>query len=249
VKADGTVEMTVRYDSIRLENDYPDLRDTTKRTLSSYNSTNKEDRANREFNQYNGIVGEDVTLLVSKDGRISEISGLTPLLSKIFGAMKDSLNLQMQEQALEQIKMQLYMRPLQQEYQNYPDGGNVDSSKQWARSERSPLSGAFLVDNTITYTLNSVKNVGSRKAAYIGAKLVSTISNVAPKQGTLAFKLHKSEISGAGESVIDVEKGYTIMKSNSIKTMIDATMTDTKTKQSKRAMQLLNTSLKIELLR
>ncbi|GAB1430822.1 hypothetical protein MASR2M18_16560 [Ignavibacteria bacterium] len=249
VKSDGSVEMSVRYDSIRLSNDYPDAQDSTKRASSSYNSSNKADRENKEYSQYNGIIGEDVTMLVSKDGRISEISGLTPLLSKIFGEMKDSLNVQMQEQALEQIKVQLYLRPMQQEYQNYPDGGTIDSSKSWKRSERSPLSGVFLVDNDIAYRLDAVKNVGMRKAAYISAKLTSKIVNPLQKQGSITFKLNKSEISGSGETVLDVDKGYTILKKNTINTMIDAVLGDAKTKQSKRALQTLVSTMKVELIR
>lgn len=249
IKSDGTIEMTVRYDSIRLKNDYPDLQDSTKRTVSAYNSSNKADRGNQEFNQYNGILGEDVTILVSSDGKIREISGLTPLLSKIFGKMKDSLNAQQQEQALDQIRTQLYMRPLSQEYQSFPDGGIVDSTHTWSHSEKSPLSGVFLVSNTITYNLSAVKNVGPRKAAFVSAKLISKIENTAPKQGTLSFTLHQSDISGSGETIIDVEKGYTILKKNSISTLIDATMTDTKSKQSKRAKQQLLSSMKVELIR
>lgn len=249
IKSDGTIELTVRYDSIRLKNDYPDLQDSTKRTISSYNSSNKADRGNQEFNQYNGILGEDVTMLVSSDGKIREISGLTPLLSKIFGKMKDSLNAQQQEQALDQIRTQLYMRPLSQEYQYFPDGGRIDSTNSWSHSEKSPLSGVFLVSNTITYDLSAVKNIGSRKAAFINAKLISKIENTSPKQGTLSFNLHKSDISGSGETILDVEKGYTISKKNSISTLIDATMTDTKSKQSKRAKQQLLSSMKVELIR
>lgn len=249
VKSDGSVEISVRYDSIRLSNNYPDMQDSTKRASSSYNSTNKADRENKEYSQYNGIIGEDVTMLVSKDGRITEISGLTPLLSKIFGAMKDSLNPQMQEQALEQIKVQLYLRPLQQEYQSYPDGGAIDSSKSWKRKERSPLSGVFLVDNDIAYHLDAVKNVGTRKAVFISAKLTSKIVNPSQKQGSVAFKLNKSDISGSGETILDVDKGYTITKKNTVNTMIDAILSDAKTKQSKRASQTLVSTMKVELIK
>ncbi len=249
IKSDGSIEMTVRYDSIRLNNNYPDLRDSTKRITTSYNSSNPKDRENKDFNQYNGILGEEITALVSKDGHISEISGLTPLLSKIFGDMKDSLNPKMREQALEQIKVQLYQRPLQQEYQNFPDGGTIDSTNTWQFKERSPLSGIFLVDNSITYHLDAVKQVGSRKTAFISAKLVSSIDNPAQKQGIVAFKLNKSEISGSGETILDVEKGYTIQKKNTIRTFIDATMSDAKTKQSKRAVQSLVSTMKIELIK
>jgi|JI8StandDraft_1071087.scaffolds.fasta_scaffold08156_5 hypothetical protein len=249
IKKDGIVDMNVRIDSIRMKSRYPNPATPGATSENTYNSQDSAARKNEQFRQYNGIVGEDVRMLVNAKGKIEEISGLTPILNKILGYQKDSVPQRTKDQLLEQIRYQLFQIPLQNEYQTFPDNGKVDSTQTWVHSDVSALSGVFKVKNSINYSISSVKNIRGRKAAAIKALLTAEITNPKVEQGTAKFTLNESSITGGGESLIDLETGMTIYKRNTIVTTIDATLVDAKTKQNQRARQVLTTTITIELLK
>jgi hypothetical protein len=248
-KPDGTIDMSVRMDSIRIKSIYPNPAMPTTPIETNYNSQDSAQRSVPQFRQFTGIVGEDVRMLVSSKGKIEEISGLTPILNKILGKQKDSIPARDKDQLLEQLKYQLYQVPLQNEYQTFPDNGTVDSSQSWSRADISALSGVFKVKNSVQYSIASVKNIRNKKAALIKATLKAEVVNPNVAQGTVKFKLNESAISGEGESLIDLTSGATIFKKNRINTMINATMTESKSKQTQTAKQLLTTTITVELLK
>lgn len=248
-KPDGTIDMSVRMDSIRIKSVYPNPAMPGTPVETTYNSQDSAQRNSPQFRQFSGIIGEDVRVLVSPKGKIEEISGLTPILNKILGKQKDSVPPGDKDQMLEQLKYQLYQAPLQNEYQTFPDNGTVDSSQSWSRTDISALSGVFKVKNSVHYSISSVKNIHGRKAALIKATLNAEVVNPNVEQGTVKFKLNESSISGEGESLIDLATGTTIYKKNKVNTMINATMNETKTKQSQTAKQLLSTTITVELIK
>lgn len=248
IKTGGIVDMNVRIDSIRMKSTYPNPSMPGAQSVSTYNSQDSSARSNEQFRQYNGIIGEDVRMLVNPKGKIEEISGLTPILNKILGYQKDSVPQKTKDQLLEQIRYQLFQIPLQNEYQTFPDDdGKVDSTQSWSHADISALSGVFRVKNSVKYTIQSVKNIKGRKAASIKALLTAEVTNPKAEQGTAKFTLNESSISGDGESLIDVESGMTIYKRNKVVTVIDATLVDAKAKQNQHARQQLTTTVTIEL--
>lgn len=248
-KQDGTIDMTVRVDSIRIKSSYPNPAMPNATIETVYNSQDSAQRNVQQFRQYSGVVGEEVRMLVSSKGKIEEISGLTPILNKILGKQKDSVSPGDKDQLLDQLKYQLFQVPLQNEYQTFPDNGTVDSSQSWSRSDISPLSGVFKVRNSVSYSISSVKSIRGRKTALVKAALNAVVVNPNVEQGTVKFKLNESAISGEGESLIDLSTGTTIYKKNKINTMINATMSESKSKQTQTAKQLLTTTITIELLK
>ncbi len=250
IKTGGIVDMNVRIDSIRMKSTYPNPSMPGAQSVSMYNSQDSASRSNEQFRQYNGIVGEEVRMLVNGRGKIEEVSGLTPILNKILGYQKDSVPQKAKDQLVEQIRYQLFQIPLQNEYQTFSDeDGKVDSTQSWSHADVSALSGVFRVKNSVKYTIESVKNIKGRKAASIKALLTAEVTNPKAEQGSAKFTLNESSISGNGESLIDVETGMTIYKRNKVVTVIDATLLDPKAKQNQRARQQLTTTVTIELLK
>ncbi|MBK9249903.1 MAG: hypothetical protein IPM69_17810 [Ignavibacteria bacterium] len=249
IKKDGIVDMNVHIDSIRMKSVYPNPAAPGATSENVYNSQDSLSKLNPQYRQYNGIVGEDVRMLVNAKGKIEEISGLTPILNKILGDQKDSVPQKTKDQLVEQIRFQLFQIPLQNEYQTFPDNNKVDSTQSWIHNDVSALSGVFKVKNSVKYSIKSVKSIRGRKAAAIVATLSAEIMNPSVDQGTSKFTLNESSISGDGETLIDLENGMTIYKRNKVVTSIDATLVDVKAKQNQRAKQQLTTTITIELLK
>ena len=248
-KSDGSIDMSIHVDSIRIKSVYPNPAMPNTTIETTYNSQDSAQRNTPQFRQYSGVIGENVRMLVSDKGKIEEISGLTPVLNKILGKQKDSVPAPDKERLIEQLKYQLFQVPFQNEYQTFPDNGVVDSSQSWSRTDISALSGVFKVKNSVKYSIASVKNIRGRKAAFIKATLTAEVINPKVEQETVKFKLNESSISGEGESLIDIATGVTIYKKNKVNTMINATMTESKTKQTQSAKQLLTTTITVELLK
>lgn len=248
-KSDGSTDMSVRVDSIRIKSVYPNPAMPNNSIETNYNSQDSAQRNTPQFRQYSGVIGENVRMLVSAKGKIEEISGLTPILNKILGKQKDSVPPADKDRLIEQLKYQLFQVPFQNEYQTFPDNGIVDSSQSWSRTDISALSGVFKVRNSVKYSIASVKNIRGRKTALIKATLNAEVVNPKVEQETVKFKLNESSISGEGESLIDIATGTTIYKKNKINTMINATMTESKSKQTQTAKQVLSTTITVELLK
>lgn len=249
VRSDGSMEITVRFDSISARNKVPDFAGgSSKITEVKYNSTDSANRKDKRFEQFNILIGEDVTMIVSQKGTIEEVSGLTPVVNKVLGARKDSIPAQQKNQIMEQIKNEAYLRNLQPEYQIFPDS-TMDSSYSWTKTSSIPLFGLFPTKNTVQYKVQSVKEIGGRKALDIVMDVKALVTNPKFKNGPAEFVLNDHKIITSGRSLIDQEKGYTIFKKTEVSTSADATATNTQTKQSQRSKQKNTTTTTIELIR
>ncbi|MES2765309.1 MAG: DUF6263 family protein [Bacteroidota bacterium] len=249
VRSDGSMEMTVRFDSVRAQNKVPDFAGGTKSMKEvKYSSLDSANRKDKRFDQFNILIGEEVTMIVSAKGSIDEVSGLTPLVNKVLGAQKDSIPQTQKNQLIDQIKNEAYVRNLQPEYQIFPDS-TIDSNHTWTKNSSIPLFGIFPTNNTVQYKVESVKEIGGRKALEIVMNVKSMVTNPTFKNGPATFKLNDHQIQTSGKSIIDQEKGYTIFKKMEVMTFADATATNTQSKQSQRSKQKNTQVTTIELIR
>ncbi len=247
IKKDGRIELSVRYDSVIVNN----LSVSPKtRSELRYDSRNKEDRANPEYKQYNTIIGAEVTILVKPNGEIEDIMGHKSLLDKILGDKKDSI-LGLQREMLEnQLKNEVYLVPIQQEFQFYNDNGVVDSSQSWFRENMIPIGGIFPAKSRIVYKIENVREVNGKKIATISGNISTDISKKKLSQNSVEFVLKNSIISGVGKSMVDVEKGTTIYKSNTIIMVLDVEAINKENKEQKQRMkQSINSVITVELIK
>jgi hypothetical protein len=249
IRSDGSMEMTVRFDSISARNKIPDFKPGSKTFKETrYSSRDSADRKNKQYESFNILIGEDVTMIVSPKGAIEEVSGLSPIVNKVLGAQKDSVSQQEKNQIVEQIKNEAYIRNLQPEYQIFPDS-TIDSNHSWTKTSSIPLFGLFPTKNTVNYTVQSLKEIGGRKALEIVMNVQALVTNPKFKNGPAEFVLNDHKIATSGKSIIDQEKGYTVFKKTEIMTYADATATNTQNKQSQRSKQRNTQITTIELIR
>ncbi len=247
VKKDGRIELSIRYDSIIVNN----LTVSPKmRNELTFDSRKKEDKANPDFKQYNAIIGAEVTVLVKQNGEIEDIIGHKAVLEKALGDKKDSLTAQQREMFENQLKNEIYLVPLQQEFQFYNDNGMIDSSQSWFRENMIPIAGIFPAKSTLVYKIENVREVNGKKIATISSNITTDITKKKLSQNSVEFVLKNSTISGVGKSMVDVEKGTTIYKSNTISMDLDVEAVNKENKEQKQRMkQSINSQITIELIK
>jgi hypothetical protein len=249
VRSDGSMEISVRFDSISARNKVPSFTGSGQpMTETRYSSRDSANAKDKRFDQFNVLIGEDVSMIVSQKGTIEEVSGLTPIINKILGAQKDSIPMEQKNQLIEQIKNEAYIRNLQPEYQIFPDS-TVDSNLSWTRTSQIPLFGLFPTKNTVQYKVQSIKEINGRKALDIAMNVQALVTNPKFKNGPAEFVLNDHKIATSGKSLIDQEKGYTVFKKTEIMTYADATATNTQNKQTQRSKQKNTQITTIELIR
>ena len=247
IKKDGRIELSIRYDSVIVNNltVSPKMKNELR-----YDSRNKTDRENEEFKQYNAIIGAEMTVLVRPNGEIEDIMGHKALLAKILGNKKDSVSAQQKEMLENQLKNEVYLVPLQQEFQFYNDNGEVDSSQSWFRENMIPIGGIFPAKSTINYKIENVREVNGKKIATISGNITTEISKKKLSQNSVEFVLKNSNISGVGKSMVDVEKGTTIYKSNTIIMELDVEAVNKENKEQRQRMkQSINSVITVELIK
>lgn len=247
VKKDGRIELSIRYDSIIVNNltVSPKMRNEV-----TFDSRKKEDKVNPDYKQYNAIIGAEVTVLVKPNGEIEDIMGHKAVLEKALGNSKDSLTAQQREMFENQLKNEIYLVPLQQEFQFYNDNGLIDSSQSWFRENMIPIAGIFPAKSTLMYKIENVREVNGKKIATISSNITTDIAKKKLSQNSVEFVLKNSTITGVGKSMVDVEKGTTIYKSNTISMDLDVEAVNKENKEQKQRMkQSINSQITIELIK
>jgi len=249
IHADGSVEMSMRIDSMIVREKGPNPQKPGETMSMQFNSGIAADRNNPEFIQYSSIIGAEVIANVSKFGKVEEVLGLNAIVNQMLGAKKDSIPEKMKEQLMQQVKAQFFQMPMQQEYQTFPDEGDLKGSKTWTKVDVIPVSGILTVTNTVTYTLGSIHQFNGRKVAIVNAVLTATteIPKTLPKG--IAFTLNASRFEGAGKTIVDIETGETILKNNDVLTELDAIVKDANSGQKQEVKQQIKTIVSVSKLR
>lgn len=244
VKSDGTIEASVRFDTIITDSKY---NVSGQEQTAHFNSTNLADMKDERFVQFSAVIGESVTMYINGAGEITEVSGLTSIVNKMLGAKKDSVSSEQRQQISKSVEVEFIRAITQQELQSMPD--KLDSSQKWSRSASVPIGQLFTAATTINYEVLGKKKVDGGDVVQMGARLSAMVSaNKLPPNYPAKIDINETKFEGAGISYIIPETGVmTYKKSNQI-FFVDATMTDTRAKKSQRTRQKLETNIKVELI-
>lgn len=249
INPDGSIEMNIRIDSMIVNEKGPNPQKTGETISLKYNSGNDSDRKNKDFIQYNSVIGAQVSANVSKLGKVEEVLGLNTIVNQMLGAKKDSIPEKMKEQLMQQVKAQFFQLPMQQEYQTFPDKGVLKKERTWTKVDVIPVSGILTVTNSVTYTMGPVHEFNGRKVAIV--KAVLTAKTEIPKDlpKFIQFSLNKSTFQGTGSSIVDVVTGETILKKNDVLTEMDASIKDLRSGEKQEVKQQIKTIVSVAMLR
>jgi hypothetical protein len=249
INPDGSVEMSIRIDSLIVNEKGPNPQKPGEAMSMQYNSGKSADRKNPDFVQYNSIIGAEVVANVSKFGKVEEVLGLNAIVNQMLGAKKDSIPENMKDQLMQQVKAQFFQLPMQQEYQTFPDDGDSKFSKNWTKVDKIPISGILTVTNTVTYNLGAIHEFNGRKVAIVNAILNATTEIPEKLPRGITFTLKNSRFEGSGKTIVDVETGETMLKSNDVLTKLEASIKDENSGQKQEVNQQINTVVSVTKLR
>ncbi len=219
IRSDGSFDIGVVVDSIQMHAVVRNI--TTKAVLyeQHYNSADSAQRNDPQRIHLSAILGEEVTLILTPQGRIQEISGVSTIVNKIKAAVPTISDAELPALS-NQIEAAVFAMLVEQEYMRFPTAA-LDSSRSWTSSNSTPVMDFFQATSTANYAIRSVRSVKGLRLATIDARLTGAITALpAPKGSPVTVKVTKGEVTGTGTVVIDAHKGHTVKKDNAITTNV-----------------------------
>lgn len=248
VRSDGSYEIAMRFDSIRIN---AVVRNRTTGALlleQNYSSADSSQRANKDFVQFNALIGEEVLVYVSPRGAVLQVGDVSPIVNKMIATTTQTIPQQAIEQLSNQIKSSVYATFHGQEIVPFPTV-KIDSNGNWVNVLNTPLGELFTVSTTARYHIVGLKKVAGRTLANIEAAVQGKISvRPLPKNAPFSVTLRSSSISGNSHSLLDAERGFTISKKNAITMNVAAQIVSPKGER-KNVSQVQVARYEIELLR
>jgi len=219
IRSDGSFDIGVVVDSIEMS---AVVRNTNTGAVlyeQYYNSSDSSHRNDPQRIHLSAILGEEVTLLLTPQGRIQEISGVSTIVNKIKAAVPTISDAELPTIS-RQIEAAVFAMLVEQEYMRFPTGA-VDSTGSWTSSNSVPVMDFFNASSTASYTIRSVRAVKGHRLATIDARLTGTITALpTPKGSPVSVKVTTGDVKGQGSIVIDAQQGYTVKKDNAITTNV-----------------------------
>ncbi len=241
--SDGLMTFSMRYDSLKSSQSSRGTGSANKDL--SFNSNDSNDRKNKDYILLASLIGEEVVVSVDSLGRILEVSGMSALVNRIAKNAQREVTDEEKAQISEQLRQIYYAQVIQQEEQSMPEK-SLDSSLSWTKGGQQPMQPAFMTTMSMNYKINKLSLLNSRKVASIGASLVGSITLADKKYPVV---VDKGTISGSGNSIVDVEQGYTIQKRAQLKQELQATAMNPQTKKKESFKQTKTTNLSVMLLK
>lgn len=249
VRSDGSFEVTMRFDSIRIDATVSNRASGNIIREQHYASTDSVQRSDANFVQFNALLGEDVSLFVTPQGTVQEVGDVSPILKKLIATSRQQVPKEALEGLSEQIKIAAYAAFHTQEFVPYPKDG-IDSNGHWSNVQSSALDQLFTVNTTAHYKIASVRKFGIRRLAMIEATVEGRVATrPLPPESGIKITLERSSITGKSSAVIDPDLGITISKKNTITLNVGATIRNTKTQERRTESFTQVTRYEIELLR
>lgn len=241
---DGLIQFTIKYDSIRSKSITPAIGGMPGNTIS-FNSANDADMKNEKFNMFSSLIGNEVTITMTKAGKIEEVSGITPIINKFLRDKKDSIPPQQKEQLSEQIKYGLFGQMVIQELQSLPDSV-LGSDMTWTRTVPQELPPYFVAQSNLSYKISDVSMLNDLKVAKIDANLSGKIELIKTKQ-PLPITIENGVVKGSGSSLIEAGTATTLRKQNTIIMTLKANAVNPETKKTMAMKQIKTTKFSLEL--
>ncbi|MBU3699104.1 MAG: hypothetical protein FGM33_03710 [Candidatus Kapabacteria bacterium] len=216
VRSDGSYETVVRFDSISASGSVKSLRSGATLVEQSYSSTDTSETSKRRYPQFASIIGEDVVIYMSSDGKVEQVGDVAPIIKKIGVLAGQPLTEQITDQLTAQVKTSVFAAIMLQEFVPYPKQG-LDANASWVNDQVSPLGEYFALETKASYALSSVYRVRDHRIGVIGATIAGGVRVLPmPANSPLRINITSSSITGSSKAVVDVDRGITLSKRNTI---------------------------------
>ncbi|MEY3386547.1 MAG: hypothetical protein RIR53_1358 [Bacteroidota bacterium] len=216
VRSDGSFETTMRFDSVAATGSVKSLRSGATLIEQSYRSTDTSEASKRRYPQFASIVGEDVVIYMSTDGKVEQVGDVSPIVKKIAALAGQPLTQQMTDQLTAQVRTSVFAAMILQEFVPYPKQG-LDANASWVNEQVSPLGELFALETKASYALSNVYRVRDHRIGVISATVSGGVRVLPmPKNSPLSISVSSSSITGSSKAVVDVDRGITLSKRNTI---------------------------------
>ncbi|MCS6966500.1 MAG: DUF6263 family protein [Candidatus Kapabacteria bacterium] len=230
IHPDGRIELIVQIDTLIASFAIPDTAGNIQRF--AYDSRSSTDRENPGFAHLTALLGTEVRMLVTPDGRIDSVFGLSAVIQRLRQLSSDTLPEQLNPMLERQVEEQMY-RPLQQEYLPFPTSV-LDTARTWSHEYPDMLASIFPIRNIAEYHIVGIRSAGNRKALEIRATLRSHPQRRRLQEGRLRAELQRESLGGTGRILVDLEQGYTVTKSVHVQTRFEVILRDTANRHTER---------------
>lgn len=215
-RSDGSYETILRFDSIAVSGTIRNLRTGATLMEQSYRSSDTSDANRKRFPQFSSLIGEDVLVYITPDGRVQQVGDVSPIVRKIAMASQQPMPPAALEQVASQLKNGIYASFTLQEFVPFPKQ-SIDSAGTWINEQQSPLGEIFTVLTRATYVIDRVYDLKGRRVGVVTANVVGNVRTIPlPKNSPLSVTLQGSEITGSSNAVMEVDRGFTVSKKNRI---------------------------------
>ncbi len=216
VRSDGSYEISMRFDTIRVDLTVKNRTTGALLTEQHYTSTDSSQRSNANYMQFNALLGEDVSIFVDPKGVITEVGDVAPIVTKMLSKAGPGVTPAIREQVGEQIKQAVYMSFYGQEHIPLPSQA-IDSTGSWSIPSTNPIAELFTMSSVASYHIDGVRTIRSRRVASITGQVKGSVdTRPLPKNAPFSVKILSSTISGTTRSLLDVDGGFTIAKKNAV---------------------------------
>ncbi|MCS7176288.1 MAG: DUF6263 family protein [Candidatus Kapabacteria bacterium] len=243
IRPDGRIEVGLRIDTLIASFTLPDTNGTAR--SFAYDSRSAGDRTNPEFAHLSALLGTEVRMLVTPDGRIDSVFGLDAVLRRLRQLSTDTIPEALEPLMERQLEEQMYL-PLQQEYVAFPTAP-LDTTRTWRHEYSDVLAAMFPVQNTAEYRIVGARPMGGRQLLEIHAVLRSRPQQRRLQQGPLQVELRQASLSGRGRILADAQQGYTVAKEVRLQSRFEVLLRDTLQQRTENIRQTANSYVEFRL--
>jgi hypothetical protein len=213
---ENAVSYRMQYDSIQIVSKIQS-KDSTVTIV--YNSNVKDSIYNfPDFVQFNATIGAPFYMRVSDKGTVLDLYGMEKVYENIFKALGDTLSAN--DKAMVENSIGESMKAvLQQQFQKFPDSGEVYKDSSWTSSYETQLS-LFPVKNILGYKIIDIKEEDGHIIVTIDASLATEVIQKEIMEQQTKAVLESIDAGGTGKVVYDLSRGC--IKTKQTQTNINA---------------------------
>jgi hypothetical protein len=176
-RSDGSYETVLRFDSITVSGTIRNMRTGATLMEQSYRSSDTTAVNRKRFPQFSSLIGEEVLVYISPDGRVQQVGDVSPIVRKIALASSQPMPPAALEQVAAQLKNGIYAAFTLQEFVPFPKQP-IDSSGTWVNEQQSPLSEIFTVLTRATYSIDRVYDLKGRRIGEFSAYVFGFVRDI-----------------------------------------------------------------------
>lgn len=220
---DGSMTIEMIHDSIRIRRAYDaGLVDSVARTIAF--DSRRPDTSVKGTEQFRALIGKRVNMTLGRDGQVSEVSNVDPVLNAMFGSQRDKVPPKTWEQFREVVKIQAYSSILEQLFLKEPPDSSVAPGAAWTRTYTVPALG-IPSKNTVRYRLAEVRQVGGRPMGRVAMVLSTQFLQKKIDNELVSATVDDMKADGSGEAVMQLDNGWPTRKATTIEMRMKMTGT------------------------